>query len=323
MTEIKAAVVTDFNHYPKLTNFTAPTPAANEKLINVEAAAVYNLVRGRANGSHYSSTTKFPFIPGVDGVGRLTDGNPVYFFNFDGKHGSIAEQTAAPTNQIVALPSNITHQQMVKVAAGMNPAMSSWMALVLRVGDLTGKDVLIMGVTGEAGKMAVQIAKHLGSKQIIGVGRNREKLADVKKLGATKVISLLDDPEILKPALLKTANVDVVLDYLWGDVTQNYLQNILPARFDHSKELTWIEIGNMAGRSLDLPGAVLRSINLLLVGSGLGSFSNTAYATQFKKLAELIAHGELTIKPKEVPLSELNEKNWLDNSQRTVYTMKK
>ena len=48
------------------------------------------------------------------------------------------------------------------VAAAMNPAMSSWVALRRRVPLEAGQDVLILGVTGNAGQMAVQIAKRAG-----------------------------------------------------------------------------------------------------------------------------------------------------------------
>ena len=45
----------------------------------------------------------------------------------------------------------------------MNPAMSAWVALRRRVPLQPGQSVLVLGATGNAGGMAVQVAKRLGA----------------------------------------------------------------------------------------------------------------------------------------------------------------
>ncbi len=45
------------------------------------------------------------------------------------------------------------------IAAAMNPAMSSWLALRLRAPIRAGQSVFVLGATGNAGQMAVQIAR--------------------------------------------------------------------------------------------------------------------------------------------------------------------
>ena len=45
----------------------------------------------------------------------------------------------------------------------MNPAMSSWVALRRRVQLTPGQSVLVLGATGNAGTMAVQVARRLGA----------------------------------------------------------------------------------------------------------------------------------------------------------------
>jgi len=49
----------------------------------------------------------------------------------------------------------------------MNPAMSSWIAPRQRVRFQAGQDVLVLGATGNAGQLAVQVAKLLGAGQVI------------------------------------------------------------------------------------------------------------------------------------------------------------
>ena len=77
------------------------------------------------------------------------------------------------------------------MAAGLaNPAMSSWAALTVRAKFVAGESVLILGATGLAGQLAVQIAKRLGARRVIAAGRNPAALEKLKALGADAVISL-------------------------------------------------------------------------------------------------------------------------------------
>jgi len=69
----------------------------------------------------------------------------------------------------------------------MNPAMGAVARAALsRALQKRGRNVLILGATGNAGSMAVQVAKHLGAAQIIAAGRDKEKLAKLPALGATE-----------------------------------------------------------------------------------------------------------------------------------------
>jgi NADPH:quinone reductase-like Zn-dependent oxidoreductase len=51
--------------------------------------------------------------------------------------------------------------------------MSAWVALRRRVPLQPGQSVLVLGATGNAGAMAVQVAKRLGAGRVIGPGRAR------------------------------------------------------------------------------------------------------------------------------------------------------
>ena len=73
------------------------------------------------------------------------------------------------------------------------------------------------GATGVAGQLATQVAKRLGARRVIAVGRNPEALQKLKALGAGAVISLDQDQASLVSVLrseIAEAGVDVVLDYL-------------------------------------------------------------------------------------------------------------
>ena len=151
----------------------------------------------------------------------------------------------------------------------MNPAMSSWVALRQRVQFQAGQNVLVLGATGNAGQMAVQIAKLFGADQIIAAGRGADRLAGLPALGATDTVLLEGDADTVAQRLGQAAtDVDVVIDYLWGQPTAAAMVAIVTDRADRGKPLTWIEIGSVAGPTAPIPSAALRAARLQIVGSG-------------------------------------------------------
>ena len=156
------------------------------------AVGLHPRVRSGAAGRHYTSTGTLPMIPGVDGVGRLPDGGLVYFAVPDDVWGSMAEQAVVDPRRTVPLPDDA---DVAKVAAAMNPAMSAWVALRRRVPLEPGQSVLVLGATGNAGTMAVQVARRLGAGRVVGAGRNPERLAALAAVGADEVVALDDDAE--------------------------------------------------------------------------------------------------------------------------------
>ncbi len=170
---MKAAIVVEAGKTPIYGDFREPVPASGEVRITVSAAALSNLVKGRASGTHYSSSGDLPFVVGVDGVGRLDDGRRVYFVLPKSPWGSMSEQTVLRASQCVPLPGDVDD---VTAAAIGNPGMSSWAALQERAKFVKGESVLINGATGTAGRLAIQIAKYMGARKVVATGRNVETL---------------------------------------------------------------------------------------------------------------------------------------------------
>ena len=133
---MKAAVVTSFDTPPRYEDVDAPTPSGPADLVvDVVAAGLHPRVRSQADGSHYTSTDELPLIPGIDGVGRGPDGRVRYFVLPDTTRGSMAERTVVDEQRSILLPEDA---DVVALAAAMNPAMSSWVALRRRI-ELPGR----------------------------------------------------------------------------------------------------------------------------------------------------------------------------------------
>jgi NADPH:quinone reductase-like Zn-dependent oxidoreductase len=299
-----AAVVRSFDEPPRYETYHIPEPAGpDEALVDVLAVGLHPRVRSGASGRHYTSTTTLPMIPGIDGVGRMADGQRVYFVVPDDTWGSMADRAVVDVRRTVPLPEDVDG---VKVAAVMNPAMSAWVALRRRVPLQRGQSVLVLGATGNAGGMAVQLAKRLGASRVVGAGRNPRRLAELTALGADEVVALVDDPKTTGHALAKAAaEVDIVIDYLWGEPASMAMISLLEARADRSRAMDWIQIGAVAGPTIELPSVALRSANLRLQGNGQGAVSPEGYLAELPSLIAEINAGNLEISVHPVPLADV------------------
>ena len=304
MTSMNAAVVTSFGEPPRYQQFEVPRPVSPlEIVVDVLAVGLHPRVRTGAAGAHYTSSGTLPMIPGIDGVGRRPDGRRIYFAAADDVIGTMADKAVVDQRRAVELPD---HVDVAKVAAAMNPAMSSWVALRRRVPIEPGQTVLVLGATGNAGAMAVQIAKLLGAGRVIGAGRDPGQLAALTALGADEVVPLTSDRDATDRALGAAAGeADIVIDYLWGKPAQQAMMALLTARSDRSRALDWIQIGAMAGPTIELASVALRSANLRLQGNGQGAVSTAAYLAELPALVDEIDAGAIAVKANAVSLSDV------------------
>jgi NADPH:quinone reductase-like Zn-dependent oxidoreductase len=286
----------------------------------VTAAAISHVAKSRASGSHYSSAGQFPFVAGIDGVGRLDDGRRVYFVLPKTPYGSMAERTIVADKQWLALPDELDD---VMAAAIANPGMSSWAAYTERARLKPGETVLVNGATGTAGRLAVQIAKHLGAKKVIATGRNADALKSVAALGAGVTIPLMEDGVVMEAAFKKqfADGVDVVIDYLWGASAERLLVAAAKAGPD-AVPIRFVQVGSASSSNITLPSAVLRSSAIELMGCGIGSVALDRLFDAISGLMHAAVPAGFQIATTPVPLSEV-ERAWPndDSTRRTVLTV--
>ena len=314
---MKAAIVTGPGKTPIYGDFNEPEPKAGEELIQVTASALSQLTKGRASGAHYSSSGQFPVVAGVDGVGRTADGRRVYFALPDPPFGAMAERVAVRKEHCIPLPEGVDD---VTAAAIANPGMSSWAALKERARLVAGENVLINGATGVAGKLAVQIARHMGAKKIIVTGRSAQALEELKGLGADVVIPLTLPSENLEAAFHEQFagdGVHVVLDYLWGKSAEMLIVAAAKADKD-GVQVRHVNIGSMSGGEISLPAAALRSSDLMLMGSGIGSVPLAGLLAAINGVMQAVVPGKLKIETEAVPLAKVEEYWNKDNGRSRV-----
>jgi hypothetical protein len=79
---------------------------------------------------------------------------------------------------------------------------------------------------------------------------------------------------------------------------------------DRSRALDWVQIGAVAGPTIELPSVALRSANLRLQGNGQGAVSPQGYVAELPSLVSEIAAAGIVVNPRAWPLAEV-ERAWL------------
>jgi NADPH2:quinone reductase len=300
---MNAAVLESAQSAPQYKPFDDPVPQPGESLVRVLAAGLHPVVKSRAKGSHYTSSGQFPLIPGIDGVGLLDDGRRVFFAAARPLLGTFAERCLTRPETVFPLDDAIPDDA---AAALGNPAMSSWAALTHRAKFVPGESVLILGATGIAGQLAVQIARRRGAKRVIACGRDPQALEKTKSLGADQTISLELPHDELVAALRREieAGIDVVLDYIWGPPAEAALEAIA-RRDNETAPLRYVQIGQAAGRTIPLDAAVLRSNAVELLGSGFGSVALPNLLTSIADFFAEAARAPFEIAIRTLPLRDI------------------
>ena len=262
---MKAAVVDEWGRSPVYTDFPEPESRDGAVVATVEASALTNLTKGLVSGKHYASgELTLPVIPGVDGVARLEDGRRVYTGAL-APYGMMAERTLISRHGTVDLPEHI---DSVTAAAIPNPGMSAWMALEHGAAVRPGDHLLVLGATGVTGSMAVQLAKNVfGAGRVVVAGRDAARLDWLRTVGADDAITLGSDLGERVTALHAERPFDAVLDYLWGQPAEQLLNALAashPAAHYHATR--FIQIGSMAGLTMNLPAGILRGTAITLSG---------------------------------------------------------
>lgn len=263
---MKAAILTEFGKPPSYGDFRDPVAGRGQTVIRVHAAPLSPMVKGLASRRQDSGAAKSGFVPGVDGVGTDDEGRRVYFLSPKAPFGSMGELSLVSNEMIVEIPDDISELRAAAVTTG---AVASWLALTRWAPIRSGATVLVNGATGSAGGMAVQVARHLGARRIIAVGRNRQRLDELD----VEARIPLDGSACDGLRAEFDRGVDVVLDFLWGEPATRVVAAATKSRrsLGGNTCVRYIQLGTAAGDAMPLRGDTLRSPGVELMCRGIGS----------------------------------------------------
>ncbi len=305
---MKAALVDSAQAGARYGEFPEPVDREGRRVVELVASGVHPVVRALASGRHYGSDARWPLIPGIDAVVRSHEGMLAYSGFPEPPYGTLAERISVPSSLGIPLPAGA---DPVRIAGGLNPGMASWLPLEARFAETgTLGNVLVLGVTGMAGLLAVQNARVFGATRVIGVGRDARGLADAAELGATTV-ALSGDRERDAAAMrraLEDESPDIVLDFLWGAPAEAAFTALARHGLgEDCADIAYIQIGAVAGPQALVPAALLRSRKLRISGSGAGSASIADILAKIPRYMQLISDGAIDVPVRTFPLSLVSE----------------
>src|SRR4051812_15289228 len=201
-----------------LTNLPYPQAATNDVVVRVHAASfIANELDWPDTWTDRAGRDRTPSVPGHDvsgvvvelgyGTTGLSVGQRVFGLTDWSRNGSLAEYTAVEARNLAPLPIDIDHT----VAAALPiSGLTAWQGLFDHGRLTAGQTVLIHGVAGGVGSIAVQLAREVGAR-VIGTGRT----ADRDRAGELGVHVFLD---LATEKLEDAGEVDVVFDVIGGDI---------------------------------------------------------------------------------------------------------
>ncbi|MFI5909815.1 zinc-binding alcohol dehydrogenase family protein [Dactylosporangium sp. NPDC051541] len=269
--------------------------------VAVTAAPITPLDVLCATGTSYFGAPAVPYVPGVQGVGTLEDGTPVWFATDAGMRpgdGSMAEYATVPPDDVVALPPDA--DPALVAALGLS-AVAAWQSLT-SCGDLHhGEQVLVLGGGGIVGQAAIQIARLLGARRVVAACRSPQAQLQATTLGADAVVPLYDTDTV--PALASRLRaaldgpLDLILDPLFGIPAAAALQVLQPGG-------RLVNLGGSASPTAPFDSATLRSGSLKILGYTNNSLTKPERAETIRTIATHAAAGRLTVTYEPVPLAE-------------------
>ncbi len=218
----------------KLVEIADCKPGPGEVLIEVHAAPVNYVDIVQITGK-YQFKPKLPYTPGKGpagivrgfgaGVTRFAIGDRVIGMN---EHSGYAQQIVVAESDVYKLPDQLSFVDAGAMSLGFDTA---WMALHERGRMKPGDIVLVLGATGAVGNAAVQLAKAMGAKVVLGAVTSPEKFAAVNAAGADAMVDLSRPnlrESLREQVFAATAGhgADIIIDPIGGDVFEAAMRAI-------------------------------------------------------------------------------------------------
>ena len=220
---MRAVVCSDFQGAEALELGEAPdpTPAPDEILIDVRAAAVSFMDKLMAEGG-YQMRPDLPYVPGTDAAGIVLEvGADVTGFTLGDRvvgqmwHGAYAQRAVTKHWKCEKIPDGV---DFVTASTVLHNYMTGYHALIDRAAMRVGETLFVSGATGGVGLAAVDMGRMLGAKVLAGTG-DYAKADALRDAGADVVVNTRagDMRQQIKDAT-EGRGIDVCFEMVGGDL---------------------------------------------------------------------------------------------------------
>jgi NADPH:quinone reductase-like Zn-dependent oxidoreductase len=223
-------------------------------------------------GRFYGGSPDTPYVIGSEAIGRTADGRLVWWRG----SGTAAERAVA--GETVEVPEGVEPEDAAVCGIA---GVTGWLAVSWRAPVREDDTVLVLGASGTVGSIALQAAKLLGAKRVIGAARHLDAVPDAAD---EKVDVHGDLPE-----------ATLIVDALWGEPLERAL-----AAAAHGSRI--VHLGQSAGPTATLPSAAVRGKMIDLHGHSLFAIAHDVVAHGFRELCEHVAAGRIEAAVEAYPL---------------------
>lgn len=270
-----------------------PVPGRDQVLIKVAAAGVaYGDVMKRqgALGTHLA----LPSAVGMEVAGTIADrGDGVDGLNPGTRvvawveHG-YADYALARADSVVPVPDEV---DLRSAACLPVQGMTAYQVLREAGGLHIGEAVLVHAAAGGVGSLAVQLARLLGARTVVGTASRPEKLAYVRELGADAAVNYTQAnwvEQVLEAT--EGRGVELVLESVGGDVARHSLDCLTPFG-------RMVSFGAASGSPAEIPTMALMMANKSVVGYSLDGWLSKIDRTAeaMEQLLHFLGTGELRV----------------------------
>ena len=181
-------------------------------------------------------TRNYPFVPGIDAAGTITDANSSQFNEGDevivtgydmgmNTPGGFGEFINVPADWVVKKPSNLSSLEAMSIGtAGLTAAAS-----VLKINESSNESelpVLVSGSTGGVGSISVMLLSKLG-KEVSALTGKASSVDFLQSIGANNII--MRDEYLEAPAkAMERPLFSSAIDTVGGNVLSKMLPQISP-----------------------------------------------------------------------------------------------
>jgi NADPH2:quinone reductase len=135
---VKAAVLRRLGGPPEYGDFDEPAAGESQVVVNMVAAAVHHVELAMASGHFYLGPPRLPSVVGIDGVGRLANGERVFVDTAVPPFGTWAQRALAVEANLLDVADGV---EDATAAALGNSGLTAWLALAWRAPVERGQTV--------------------------------------------------------------------------------------------------------------------------------------------------------------------------------------
>ncbi|WP_353198512.1 zinc-binding dehydrogenase [Sandarakinorhabdus sp.] len=227
----------------------------------------------------YQYKPDLPFIPGTEATGQVVAAGAGaeallgQHVMLGGRSGMMAERVTLKAGSVRAVPAGLS---LAEAAAFTVGALTAWVGLVERGRIAAGERVLVTGAGGGMGRVAVQLAVHMGA-HVVALASSPARLQLAREAGAHEAFLVdRETPDI------PLRDIDLVFDPVAGPL-------VLPLVKCLRRGGRYAIIGFVGGRGPAVPLNRLLLKEIELVGVRAGEQGRQDPAAGVRHIAEIDA----------------------------------